>query len=353
MFMSPLSISVALAMTYLGARNNTKSQMSDVLHFNEVKEGLLHEAFNEIRLALSEPDQPYKLHIANKLFGDQSYTFLADFLGATEKHYGAQLHPVNFGDSSGSTNLVNQWVADNTAQKITELIPPGVLNDLTKLVLVNAVYFKGDWEKKFDKNDTKDEDFHVSTTETVRVPLMHKSKAKVWYGVNQDLNCQAIELPYAGERLSMFVILPIEVNGLGKLESSLSADEFVNTREKFRMQLRDVHIWLPKFKLDEKLGLNGILAAMGITDMFDGDSADFSGMDGTRNLFVSKVLHQAVVDVNEEGTEAAAATAVVMMLRCAPMFKDPFEFRADRPFLFFIKDNKTNSVLFLGRLVRP
>lgn len=257
------------------------------------------------------------------------------------------------GDASGATDLINRWVADNTAQKITKLIPPGVLDHLTRLVLVNAVYFKGDWQKKFDVKDTKEEDFHVSATETVRVPLMHKSKAKLWYGVNQDLNCQAIELPYAGDRLSMFVILPIAVDGLGKLESSLSAGELLDARERFRMQLRDVHVWLPKFKLDEQLGLTEILAKMGITDMFNKNVADFSGIDGTRELYVSKVLHQAVVDVNEEGTEAAAATAVVMMTRCAVILKDPFEFRADHPFVFFIQDNLTNSVLFLGRLVRP
>ena len=257
------------------------------------------------------------------------------------------------GDSSGATDLINQWVSDNTAQKITKLIPFGVLTALTRLVLVNAIYFKGDWQKKFDVADTKEENFHVSSSETVRVQMMHKSKAKLWYGVNQDLNCQAIELPYSGDRLSMFVILPIDVEGLGKLEASLTANDLLDVHERFRMQQRDVHVWLPKFKLDEKLGLTEILAAMGLTDMFDMKSADFSGIDGTKDLCVSKVLHQAVIDVNEEGTEAAAATAVVMMIRCAPMHKDPFEFRADRPFLFFIRDNLTNSALFLGRLVRP
>jgi serine protease inhibitor len=257
------------------------------------------------------------------------------------------------GDSSGATDIINRWVADKTAQKITGLIPPGVLNALTRLVLVNAVYFKGDWDKKFDVANTKEEDFFVSSTEKVRVQLMFMRKAKFNYGVNPELATQAIELPYAGGRLSMFVLLPDPTTSLQKLESALTVDHVSHVLDKFRMSERDVHVWLPRFRLEERLALTEILAAMGLTDMFSMNLADFSGIDGTKELFVSKVLHQAVIDVNEEGSEAAAATAVVMMLRCAPSLKDPFEFRADRPFIFFIRDNSTNSILFLGRLVKP
>jgi serpin B len=257
------------------------------------------------------------------------------------------------GNPNGATELINRWVADNTAQKITNILPPGALDSFTRLVLVNAVYFKGDWAKKFEVSNTKEENFHVSSTEKVRVQLMHMHKAKFSYGSNHELISQAIELPYAGNRLSMIIILPDPSSSLQKLESLLTADDILNVRDKFQMYEREVQVWLPRFRLNEKLDLTGILSAMGMTDMFSTKLADFSGMDGTRELCVSKVLHQAVVDVNEEGTEAAAVTAVVMMKKCLAVRKDPFEFRADRPFLFFIRDNSTNSILFLGRLVRP
>lgn len=255
------------------------------------------------------------------------------------------------GDSNGATDLINNWVAENTSQKITKLLSPGILNDLTRLVLVNAVYFKGDWAKKFNPSNTKEEDFHVSPTETVRVQLMHITKGKFVYGVNHKLNCKAIELPYCGDQLSMIVLLPDSVTTLQNVESALTAEDLLSVNKAFNMSSQDVQLWLPKFRLDEKLGLGDILSAMGMTDMFDQRLADFSGIDGSRELCVSKVVHQAVVDVNEEGTEAAAATAVVMARRC--MVREPFEFRADRPFMFFIRDNKTNSILFLGRLVNP
>ena len=232
-------------------------------------------------------------------------------------------------------------------------MPRDAVNEITKLVLVNAIYFKGDWNKKFDPKLTKEDNFHVSTTESVRASLMHMSKAKVVYGVNQQLNCQAIELPYVGESLSMFVLLPDHtVTNIWELEGKLTMEHLTNVKEAFSMHKQEVNIWLPRFKLDEKLDVGSVLARMGITDLFGGE-ADLSGVDGSKGLSVSKVLHRAYVEVNEEGSEAAAATAVVMMLGCSMVPNPTPEFRADRPFLFFIRDNVTKCVLFLGRLIKP
>jgi len=254
-------------------------------------------------------------------------------------------------DSNGAAQIINRWVAEKTNNKITEIVTPDAVNSLTRLVLVNAIYFKGDWLKKFNVSSTKDEGFHVSANESVKVKLMYM-KAKFYYGVNSELNCQAIELPYAGENLSMFILLPDQATSLSQLEEKLTSADLVNVKEKFSMWSLEVKLWLPRFSLDEKLSLAEVLGQMGMGDLFTLGVADLSGIDGSKELFVSKVLHRAVVEVNEEGTEAAAATAVVMMMRSAVIQKE-INFRADRPFLFFIQDKATKSILFLGRLVKP
>jgi len=224
---------------------------------------------------------------------------------------------------------------------------------MTRLILVNAVYFKGDWVKKFDADNTENEDFHVSPSETVRVKMMYM-KAKFYYGENEDLKCQAIELPYAGDSLSMFILLPDHSKtSLAEVEKRLTFDDLENVKQKFEMSSLEVKLWLPRFKMDVRLSLAESLCDLGMSDLFQGGVADLSGVDGSKELYVSKVLHRAVVDVNEEGTEAAAATAVVMQLRCAMMPKKEFQFRADHPFLFFIQHKPTGSILFLGRLAKP
>ena len=243
-------------------------------------------------------------------------------------------------------------MSEQTNQKIPEVVPLNAVNAQTRLILVNAIYFKGDWNKKFDKERTEDKDFRISKEKSVKVPLMHMPKFKVQYGVNNELNCQAIELPYNNLTLSMFVLLPDDtVTSLQEVESKLTSDHLINVENKFHMSEREVHVWLPRFKLDEKLSLAEILSSMGMGDMFS-KNADFSGMDGTKDLYVSNVFHRAYVEVNEEGSEAAAATAVIMNRKSA-LIKDAFEFKADHPFLFFIRDNVTGSILFLGRLVNP
>ena len=224
------------------------------------------------------------------------------------------------------------------------------IDDRTRLVLVNAIYFKGDWKKKFDAHQTTESDFHVSATETLKVQMMFMDD-EFYYGVNHNIRCQVIEMPYAGDTLSMFVILPDRSTTLAEVEKNLTFDDLISVREKFRMAFVDVEVWLPKFKMDEMLSLVEALDGLGMKDLFMEGVADLSGVDGSCELYVSKVLHRAVVDVNEEGTEAAAATAMMAMCCSAPL--DPNQFRADRPFLFFIQHKPTQSILFLGRLVKP
>lgn len=256
-------------------------------------------------------------------------------------------------DSNGAATIINRWVAEQTNNKITEVISPGALNALTRLVLVNAVYFKGDWVKKFDKKETRDVDFHVTPKKSVNVKMMSQVM-NLYYGWNSELHCQAIELPYSGKSLSMFILLPDKTaTSLSEVEKKLSASDLVIVRLKFHMRLRKVRVWLPRFSLDEKLDLVNMLAAMGMSDLFQQGAADLSGIDEWKNLYVSKVVHRAKVEVNEEGTEAAAATAVVATTRSGRHQPPSIVFHADHPFIFFIQEKSTKSILFLGRLVKP
>jgi len=253
-------------------------------------------------------------------------------------------------DGSGSAATINKWVAEKTNNKVTEIVPASAIDNLTRLILVNAVYFKGDWLDKFNAKNTNDSDFHVSPGEQLKVKMMYR-KAKFYFGVNQVLQSQAVELPYAGNTLSMVIILPDHrTTCLTEVEKKLTSDDLINVREKFRMAWSEIQLWLPRFRLDEKLSLSEALSGMGMKDLFVESAADLSGVDGTKELYVSKVLHRAVVDVNEEGTEAAAATACTMVFCC---YVEPSIFRADHPFLFFIQDKATKSILFLGRLAKP
>jgi len=243
-------------------------------------------------------------------------------------------------------------VAEKTNNKVTDILTSDAVNALTRLILVNAVYFKGSWIHKFDANYTKDADFHISPDEAMKVKMMH-AKAKYYYGESSKLDCQAIELPYAGDSLSMFILLPHQAaTNLSEVEQKLTADDLVNVREKFHMSFVEVNLWLPRFSLDVKMDLAKVLAGMGMRDLFVQGAADLSGIHRSRDLYVSEVLHRAVVEVNEEGTEAAAATAVVMMMRSAVIQK-PNIFRADHPFIYFIRERTTGSILFLGRYVKP
>ncbi|XP_063062922.1 leukocyte elastase inhibitor-like isoform X3 [Engraulis encrasicolus] len=349
-FYSPLSISSALAMVCLGAKGNTSTQMHESLSLHKA-DGDVHVGFNKLFAELNKADAPYALSLANRLYGEQSYQFVEKFLADTKTHYLAELEAVDFKANAEAARVnINKWVEAKTQDKIKDLLAEGVLDDKTRLVLVNAIYFKGSWEKKFDSARTQEVPFKLNKNETKPVQMMQQ-KAKFPFTYISDVNSQILELPYVGKDLSMLVMLPNEVDGLEKLEQSLTYDNFVEWTKPDMMDTVEVVVGLPKFKLEETYDLKQILVNMGMTDAFDHHKCDFSGMSPCDDLVLSKVVHKSFVEVNEEGTEAAAATAAIMMMRCAMM--PPEKFMADHPFLFFIRHNPTQSILFYGRYSSP
>jgi serpin B len=353
LFFSPQSISTALAMAYAGARSETASQMAGVLHFDLPPEQL-HPAEAALLAYWNALGQQgnVKLSVANRLWGQRGYKFADAFTRLLRDDYGAGLEQCDFAESEAARKAINTWVEKATADKIKDLIPSGALNSLTRLVLTNAVYFKGDWQEAFRKEATKPSDFFLSENEKIAgVPLMFQ-KDDFRFGEAKfagDREVKVLDLPYKGGQLSMVVLLPEAKDGLVELEKHFSADKLQQWLHAAKRQ--KVSVWLPKFKMTDQFQLGGVLAAMGMADAFDGSKADFSGIDGTRELFLSAVVHKAYVDVNEEGTEAAAATGIVFAASAAPM-PSP-EFRADHPFAFLIRDNTTGAILFMGRVVDP
>ena len=346
---SPYSISTALAMTYAGARGETAAEMKKALRFAFGQEKL-HPAMADLvddlnaRGGEDGAKAAYELVVANRLWGQAGYRFLEPFLELNRTSYGAGLEQVDFARATeAARKQINTWVEDQTRDKIKELLKPGVLDSLTRLVLTNAIYFKGNWASQFKKERTADAPFHVTPDRTVDVPMMRQTE-KFGYAERKDL--QILDMPYVGRELSMTILLPKEADGLGDVAAALSAAQLKAWVA--RLRKRKIAVFLPRFKLEFGIGLSETLKAMGMPLAFS-DRADFSGMDGTRELFISAVIHNAFVDVNEEGTEAAAATAVVMKANGSR----PPVFCADRPFIFLIRDRVTGSVLFIGRVTDP
>ncbi|ESN95905.1 hypothetical protein HELRODRAFT_157615 [Helobdella robusta] len=352
-FFSPTSISYALAVTMLGADGRTKNQMKSVLKFKDISDDKIHSPLAELNVQLLDTKRKYELYIANKLYGEVSYKFKDDFLQNCKKFYGANVESLDFKNQpSECESIINSWVEEHTNKKIKNLLS-GVLNELTRLVLVNAVYFKGDWNKKFNKNETSEQHFHVSEDTKMKVPMMYFMEIKLKYCYDEDLKCQIIDLPYVDGAMSFIVILPdLNATCLASVEKKLTVPILNNLPQKLH-NYKTLELWLPKFKLESSFELGDVLKKLGLVDLFEHGRADLSKMDGTRELYVSKVVHKAFVDVNEEGSEAAAATAVVCVEYCAMIMSDPIIFRADHPFIFMIRDNKTGEHVFMGRLVKP
>lgn len=348
-FFSPYSISTALSMTYEGAREKTAEEMQSVFHFlkDEKDRWLSNEG---IYNKLNKKDAKYKLNTANALWIQKNYKILPKYIDIVKNYYKGESRNLDFiKETEQSRKIINAWVEDKTNKKIVDLIPEGVLDNLTRLVLTNAVYFKGQWVIQFDKKETREENFKVSWGETVKVQMMKyeiEKEPKFNYVETRDL--QILELPYDGKELSMLVLLP-KKNDLKSLEKMLS---FKNINEwKSKLVNQKVVVNIPKFKFESKYSLNENLANMGMPTAFGG-SADFSGMDGKKDLYIGAVIHQAFVDVNEEGTEAAAATAIMM---ATGFHSEPLVpvFRADHPFIFIIQEKETGNILFMGRVVNP
>ena len=362
LFFSPYSISTALAMTYAGARGVTAEEMARVLHFGKVDD-TIHPTYARLLQELAPAGAPapgsirtgkstagYQINIANRLWGQRGFEFLSSFLELTREHYGAQLEEVDFVTAAeAARQTINDWVADRTAEKILDLIPPGVLNRRTTLVLTNAIYFYGKWAHQFKARATQDRPFWITPTESVDVPTMHKLH-RFAYASFPDL--EVLELPYEGGDLSYLVLLPRERDGLLNLERRLTAGALDAWLAE--LAAHQVRVSLPKYKLTSWFDLSAILKMLGLSTAFSAQRADFSGMTGRRELYISKVIHKAFVDVQEEGTEAAAATAVIIeRTSVAEPPLDVIEFKADHPFLFLIRDNRSGSILFLGRYAQP
>ncbi|XP_049738463.1 serpin B6 [Elephas maximus indicus] len=349
---SPMSISSALAMVFLGAEGNTATQISQALSLNKSRGGGgdVHQGFQLLLTEVNKPGTQYLLRMANRLFGEKTYDFLSSFKDSCCKFYQAEMEELDFANATEeSRKHINTWVAKKTEGKITELLSSGTVNSLTSLVLVNAIYFKGNWDNRFNKQQTKERPFKISKNEEKPVQMMFKkSTFKITY--IGEIFTQILVLPYVGKELNMIIMLPDGNTDLSTVEKELTYEKFMEWTRPAMLDEEEVEVFLPRFKLEEKYDMKDVLHSLGMADAFVQGRADFSGMSSRKDLCLSKVVHRSFVEVNEEGTEAAAATAAIMMLRCARVTP---RFCADHPFLFFIQHTKTNGILFCGRVSSP
>ena len=329
-------------MTYAGARGKTANEMCLVLGFCQLK-STVHATFGATLGSLNSPKTQYILEIANRLFVQENFPIRKSFLQLTASHYSAGAGDVDFADSVVAAKVINDWVAKKTHDKITEIVTPTDV-DGALLVLANAIYFKAEWLCPFNQDDTKQTSFYPTNSPPALVQMMRQT-AKFNYTYDRRLRCQILELPYKGCKVSMYILLPRKKDGLASLESKLTFNVIVSALAKLRA--RRLSVGIPKFGIDAGLKLNSILKSMGMKRMFE--TFDFSGITPGGGLSVSHVLHKAFVKVDEEGTEAAAATIVIT--KSLSVVKR--QFLADHPFLFLIRDRTTGSILFLGRLTKP
>ena len=350
---SPYSISLALAMTYAGARGMTENQMAETLHFSP--QNKLHSALNSLDLELSKRGQatskdetPLQLDIANAVWAEQTFSFLKDYLDVIAQNYGAGIQLADFiHRHEAIREEINGWVNSQTNDKIQDLIPAGVLDPATKMVLVNAIYFKADWLHQFSPDATRDAPFHLLDGSDVQVKMMSQSMFGVRYA--QGEGYQAIELLYQGETAAMDIIVPDKGN-FSDFESTLNVQKLEEILSNMQPS-GGMELGLPKFSFSADFDLKERLSAMGMSDAFDPARADFSGMTGGRDLYIDTVLHKAFVAADEKGTEAAAATAVIVMPTSA-MLPD-VTLTIDRPFIFVIRDLPSGQILFIGRVLNP
>jgi serpin B len=351
LFFSPESLSTAFAMADAGARGQTAEQMGQVFHF-ALPPDRLHPAMGALLAGMNAPHSAYELRVADALWAQQDAHLLPSYLDLMQSDYGAALHRVDFKTQpEAARGTINRWVEQQTSNRIQNLIGPGVLTPLTRLVLTNAIYFKGTWRNPFEKAATQDGEFHLSATRTATVPLMHRAGSGYRYydgGAFQEL-----ELPYEGD-LAMVVLLPKQTDGLPAIEQQFTAAAAKGWLDKLEPAQR-VILTFPRFTMTQQFELSGTLSAMGMPQAFS-PAADFSGMTGKPGFQISAAIHKAFIDVNEQGTEAAAATAIGMTaaaMRMPEQQPPPIVFRADHPFLFMIRDTKTGAILFLGRVDDP
>jgi serpin B len=353
LFFSPYSISQALAMTYGGARGVTAQQMAAALQFN-LEANRLHPAFNGLDLELAKRGQGakgkdekgFRLHIVNAIWGQKDYKFQADYLDLLAQNYSAGLRVVDFIKAAEDSRLkINQWASDQTEGKIKDLLPQGSIDELTRLVLTNAIYFNAAWQSQFHKEATTNKNFSLLDGSQVSVPMM---KQQASFAYNEGSDYQALELPYDGRELSMLIILP-KADRFKAFETALSSQQVSTIIQGLKNS--QVNLSMPKFTFAAEFSLSKALKEAGMTAAFSPSEADFSGMDGAKDLYITDVVHKAFVAVDEAGTEAAAVTAVVVGTTSMPM--EVKEVTLDHPFIFLIRDIQTNSILFVGRTMNP
>ena len=343
---SPFSISTALAMTYAGARGKTDSQMAHALHF-DLPQSRLHPAFRQLtRDAGVGRHGGYDFAMANALWGQRGFALHRQFREICEQEYGAVLEQVDFINAAeAGRSRMNSWTEERTGGRIVELVKAGMIGPLSRLVLTNAVYFKGRWAAQFNKALTRDGPFTALDGSKVTVPLMQQAEA---FGFAENAEAQVVEMRYAGGEAAMMLFLPKDAGGLARLESSLS--EAVLARWVKELRVQRVAVLLPRFTVTFEAALGDTLKAMGMTDAFNPGAADFSGIAPGKGLALSAVTHKALIEVGEEGTEAAAATAVAIGITS----DDPMPvFKVDRPFVFLIRHLRSGAVMFAGRVSNP
>jgi|AGSF01.1.fsa_nt_gi Serine protease inhibitor len=350
LFLSPYSISTAIAMTAAGAKGKTATQIDRVFSFN-LPPASRSPAFAQLTYQLTDA-RGYQLSIANRLWAQKDFPLLPPFVKTTQDFYGAPIESLNFANADEASGKINAWVAKQTQNQIKDLLSPDDLDSCTRLVLTNAIYFKGNWVTQFDSAETTNQPFTLASGEKQQVAMMVQSNN---FGYAEFENLQVLEMPYQGNKLSLVILLPANPDGLPKLEGALTAD---NLQKWLSFSQRKVQVFLPKFTFQQSFNLKDVLSKMGMADAFSYQPgvADFSGLSNKENLFVSDVIHKAFVEVDEKGSKAAAATAVIECtgeMGCPSPLPRQIEFRADRPFLFLIRERQSGTILFMGRFANP
>ena len=347
-FFSPFSISTAMAMVYEGAEGKTAKEIKSVFGFPKYDNSRRNQ-YSDLLSEINKNDKEYALKTANALWAQQDFHFLDEYLTTVEKYYGGKTTNLDFKiEYEASRLIINNWVEDKTNNKIKDLFPEGSIHLLTRLVLANAIYFKAKWLIQFDADKTSDEYFRVNPDKSIKVPMMQPTSQKSTFNYTQNKDLQILEMPYAGEDLSMLILLPLD-DDIEVLENSFTIEKLTEWKKSLRK--RKVKIYIPKFKFKTKYFLGETLGDLGMPIAFT-NSADFSGMSGTKDLKIDKVIHQAFIEVNEEGTEAAAATGIGVGMKTS-MPRPPPIFKADHPFIFIIQQNETGNILFMGRVSNP
>src|SRR5262245_629962 len=346
-FISPASVGLALAMAYNGAEAETKEAMARALEVQGLSVDDLNQAYGQLRQALESPDSKVRLNIANSLWARKDISFLPTFIQRNQQYFNAEVTALDFNDPTAASTI-NSWVSGKTNGKIDKIVGSNI-DPQTVLFLINAIYFKGTWTNEFDKGKTKEEPFTTGAGSQKRHPMMHQSGKYNYY---ENGSFQAVSLPYGAGRVSMYIFLPAEGTKLDQFRTSITAANWDLWMKQFTMTKGEIAV--PRFRVEFETGLNNALKALGMGVAFDPDRANFKAMvQGSVNAFISQVKHKTFAEVNEEGTEAAAATSVEMAVTSVMRPPKTFQMIVDRPFVCAIRDNKTGTVLFLGSIVDP